>query len=129
MSNQTLRPRGQILGAVLALCLTSFAGAQEVPASVTAAIKKAEAGIAWIIRQPDDKRTFDNTLGAMDRIQARMNRETNLTVFMQFVSPDAATRDAARAGDEAISSWGIALSKNEAMFKAMKAYENASCPV
>lgn len=122
MSNQTLRPRGHILGAVLALCLTSFAGAQEVPASVTAAIKKAEAGIAWIIRQPDDKRTFDNTLGAMDRIQARMNRETNLTVFMQFVSPDAATRDAARAGDEAISNWGIALSKNEAMFKALKAY-------
>ena len=124
MSKHFFRLRGSILGAALILCLAVTAPAQDVPANIAAALKKADTGIAWIIRQPNAKRTFDNTLGAVDRISARLDRDTSLTVFMQFVSPDATTRDAARAGDEAVSNWAIALGKNEGLYKAVKAYAN-----
>lgn len=128
MVNKLVSVRRALVAAALMHATLAFAvepaGSQDtgVPPNVTAALKKADAGVQWISSLPASKRNFDNTLGALDRVIARLDRETSLTLFMQFVSPDAATREAARAGDEAVSNWGIALGKNEVLYKAVKAY-------
>jgi len=109
----------------LGLCaaLSCFAAAQDnVPASVTAALKKADDAVAKIVAIPDGSRTFLNTVGAMDDIATQLDTDTAVTVFMQFVSSDPAERDAARAADEAISDWQTHLLKRADLFAAVNAY-------
>lgn len=101
---------------------TAAAFAQTVPANVTAALKDADAGIAKIVALPAASRNFDNTLGALDAISARVDIDTSLTLFMSYVSPDAKVREGARAAEEAVSNWGIALGKREDLYKVIKAY-------
>lgn len=102
--------------------MAAAAFAQEVPANVVAALKKADAAVAKIIAIPDGERNFDNTIGALDDISTQLDTDTSLTLFMQFVSTDAKVRDGARAAEEAVSNWGIDLGKREDLFRAVKAY-------
>lgn len=102
--------------------MAAAAFAQEVPANVVAAHKKADAAVAKIIAIPDGERNFDNTIGALDDISTQLDTDTSLTLFMQFVSTDAKVRDGARAAEEAVSNWGIDLGKREDLFRAVKAY-------
>jgi len=95
-----------------------------VPDSVIQALKKADAAVAKIIAVPDKERTFANTLGAIDDMSVRLDDDTTLTIFMENVSTDAKERDAARAAEEAVSNWQIALGKREDLYKAVKAYAN-----
>ena len=109
--------------AFLALLATAAASAQApVPANVRASIAKADAAVARLVAIPDGKRTFENTVLALDNLGDDLNTETSMTLFLSNVSPDAATRDAARAGEEALNDWAVAIGKNEAVFKAVKAY-------
>ncbi len=107
----------------LALVLApGFAAAQEVPPSVTAAIAHAEAAIAKIVAVPASERTFENTLGALDDMSARLDDETSLMTFLNNVSPDAKVRASSRAAEEVIGNFGIALGKREDLYNAIKAY-------
>jgi thimet oligopeptidase len=106
----------------LAALIATFAAAQDVPQNIKDALKRADDAIAKIIAVPDGQRTFDNTMGAFDDLSTRLDTDTSLFVFMQFVSNDAKVRDQARAADEAISSWNIDVGKREDLFKAIKAY-------
>lgn len=106
----------------LALC-GAFAHAQDlVPDKIKAAVKKADDAVAAIIAIPNDKRSFDNTIGALDDINVRLDDDTSLFIFQQYVSTDAKERDDARAADEYVSNWGIQLGKREDLYKAVKAY-------
>lgn len=96
--------------------------AQEVPKLITDAINRADEKIARIVSIPDNLRTFDNTLGAMDEVSAQLDIDTSLLIFQQFVSTKASERDEARAADEAVSNWAIELSKREDLYEAIKAY-------
>lgn len=107
---------------VVAAALAAIARPQDIPQPIKDAIAAANAEVAKIIAVPDGQRTFENTLGALDAAQVRFDNATSLTVFMQFVSTDAAERDAARAADEAVSGWYVELGKNEALYKAVKAF-------
>lgn len=104
------------------LWLAAFSVAQEVPQAIRDALKKADAAVAKILAVPSGQRTYENTVGALDDLQVVLDNETSLTAFMQYVSPDAKTRDEARLADEAISNWYIDLGKNEALFKALQAF-------
>jgi thimet oligopeptidase len=107
----------------LALLVASSAFAQApVPPNVTAAIAKADAAVARLIAIPAGQRTFENTVLALDNLTDDLNTETSMTIFLSNVSPDAVTRDGARAGEDALNDWTIALGKNEAVFKAVKAF-------
>lgn len=110
-----------LIGAI-ALLATSFSVAQDVPAKITDAIKKADAGIAKIVAVPEGQRTFENTLVALDDVTTQLDTDTALFVFQQYVSTDANERDAARAADEALSNWGVALFKREDLYKAIKGF-------
>ncbi|HZH99007.1 MAG TPA: M3 family metallopeptidase, partial [Fimbriimonadaceae bacterium] len=99
-----------------------MAPAQDVPPQVQAALKRADAEVAKITAVPKNKRTFENTLGALDDLSVRLDNETALITFMQFVSTDAKEREMSRNADEAISNWAVELGKNEKLYNAVKQY-------
>lgn len=107
--------------ATLAFLVATAVQAQ-VPANVQSAIAKADAAVARLVAIPDGQRTFENTILALDNLTDDLNTETSMTIFLSNVSPDAAVRESSRAGEEALNDWAIALGKNEAVYKAVKAY-------
>jgi len=90
------------------------------------ALDEANARIANIIAIPDSQRTFENTVLAMDDINAHFDRAGNLMAFMGYVHPDAAMRKAGRAREEAWTNWSIDLGKNEALYAAIKTYADTN---
>ncbi len=94
----------------------------DVPANVTQALAKAEASVQAIVKVPNEQRTFDNTLGAIDDISVNLDNETSLTIFMQYVSGDAKERQDSRDAEEALSNYLIELGKREDLYNAVKVY-------
>ncbi|RYG18988.1 hypothetical protein EON82_21990, partial [bacterium] len=109
--------------ALLAFLFTNAAFAQApVPANVEAAIKRADAAVAKLVAIPNGQRTFENTVLALDNLTDDLSTATSMTLFLANVSPEANVREGARAGEEAINNWYIALGKNEAVYKAVQGY-------
>ncbi len=111
-----------ILSGILAI---ACAFAQDVPEDIKAALKRADDGVAKIIAVPKAERNFDNTLGALDAINVRLDDDTSLFIFMQNVSPDASVRDQSRAADELVTNWAIDLGKREDLYNAIKEYADS----
>lgn len=107
---------------LFAIGLIASANAQEAPDHVKRALAAANEGIAKIIAIPDAQRSFENTLGALDAINNELEKATNMTLFMQYVSPDSKLRDESRAAEIAVTDWGIEVSKREDLYRAIKAY-------
>ena len=89
---------------------------------VAAALARADEAVTAIVSVPDGQRTFQNTVGAIDDLVARIELDTNMTMFMTYVSTDAAQREAGRKATEAVESWLIDLLKREDLYSAVKAY-------
>ena len=95
---------------------------EELTIRVEEAFTQADLEIAEIIAIPDDQRTFENTVGALDDMMARLDEASNLAVFMSYVHPDPAIREAASGGEQMWSDWSIDFSKNIDLYNAVKAY-------
>jgi thimet oligopeptidase len=109
--------------ATLACVLAPVQGpAQAVPQSIKDALKRADAAVAQIVKVPAGKRTFANTIGALDDISVRLDNDTSLFLFMQNVSTDENVRESSRAAEELVTNWAINLGKREDLYKAVKAY-------
>lgn len=108
-----------------ALGIMAIAGAQGVPQKIQDAVKRADEAVAKIIAVPDAQRNFDNTLGALDDLSVRLDTETSMTMFQQYVSTNAQERDDARAAEEFVTNWSIELGKREDLYKAIKAYADS----
>ena len=98
----------------------------ELTARVEAAFAGADAEIAQIVAIDDQQRTYENTIGAIDDMMARLDGASNLAVFMAYVHPDASIREAAQAGEQLWSDWSIDFSSNEDLYKAVKAFADTS---
>jgi thimet oligopeptidase len=120
--NDRLSKLGRLTSALALGALAMVASAQEVPSEVKAAIVRADEAVAKIIAIPSGQRTFDNTVGALDDLVSRLDSETGLALFMQYVSSSEKERADSRAAEEAYTAWSIALGKNEELYKAVKAY-------
>ena len=94
----------------------------ELTERVEAAFAAADVEIAQIIAIDDQQRTYENTIGAIDDMMARLDGASNLAVFMAYVHPDAAIREAAQAGEQLWSDWSIDFSSNEDLYKAVKVF-------
>src|SRR5512141_2210937 len=66
-------------------CMVAHAQDQ-APDVVKAALKKADDSVAAIVAIPDAKRTFENTVLAFDDMQTRLEDDTSMFLFMQYVS-------------------------------------------
>lgn len=94
---------------------------KELTRRFDAATAAANARIEAIIAIPDSARTFENTILAMDDINAHFDRDGNLLAFMGYVHPDAAMREAARECEKMWTNWYIDVGKNEELYRAVKA--------
>ncbi|HYE61957.1 MAG TPA: M3 family metallopeptidase [Phycisphaerales bacterium] len=94
--------------------------------NVDPAFKRADDAVKAIVSVPDARRTFENTIGAIDDLLARLEDETSMVQFMGYVHPDAAIRDQAQAAEERYGNWLIDLGKREDLYKAVQAYAQSS---
>lgn len=90
--------------------------------NVDAAFKRADDAVAAIVAVPAGKRSFENTVGAIDDLLARLEDDTSLVQFMGYVHQDAAIREAGQAAEERYGNWLIDLGKREDLYKAVQAY-------
>jgi thimet oligopeptidase len=101
--------------------------AQESPDSPAAeAIEKAETAVAQIVAVSDGERTFDNTIGAIDDLLAQLELDTNMMMFMAYVSTDAAERERGTRAEEDVTNWLIELGKREDLYDAVRAYADSN---
>ncbi len=99
---------------------------EELTSRFDKAMDAANTRVDAIIAVPDSQRTFENTILAMDDINAHFDRDGNLLAFMGYVHPDAAMREAARGREEIWTNWYIDVGKNEHLYHAIKAYADTN---
>jgi thimet oligopeptidase len=99
---------------------------EELTARVEQAFANADVEITEIIAVPDNQRTFENTIGALDDMMARLDDASNMAVFMSYVHPDAAIREAAQGGKQLWSDWSIDFATNLDLYNAVKAYADTN---
>ena len=85
-------------------------------------LRRAEAAVRAVVAVPDGERTYENTLLAIDDLSAQLELDTNMTMFLAYVSPDAATRERGRVAEEHWTNWMIDLSTYEPLYQAVKDY-------
>jgi len=95
---------------------------EELTARFDAAMQEADDRVEAIVAVPDAERTYANTIGAMDDINAHFDRDGNMLAFMGHVHPDAAMRDAARDLERRWTNWYVDIGKNEDLYRAVLAY-------
>ena len=116
--------------ATLTLCMTATTFADriipatpdELTAKVEQAFTNADIEIAEIIAVPTNQRTFQNTLGALDDMMARLDGDSNMMAFMAYVHPDASIREAAQGAKQLWSTWSIDFATNVELYTAIKSY-------
>ncbi len=112
----------------LALAALTTAGAfgQNASPVVQKAIANANKAVNAIVATPKAKRSFANTLSAIDDLSVRLETDTNMQLFMQYVHPDPKVREQSRMDEEILSSWYIDLSKREDLYNAVKSYASTN---
>jgi thimet oligopeptidase len=90
------------------------------------ALARAERSVDRIVSISDDRRTFENTVGAIDDLITGLELDANMTMFMPYVSTDAAERDAGEQAEQDYSNWLIDLGKREDLYHAVKAYADTN---
>ena len=112
------------------MILSAFASTtlSEIPedSPVRGALQRAETAVARIESIRDRDRTFENTLGALDDMHARLEMDTNMIMFMPYVSTDPDERDAGSRAEEDVANWLIDLDTREKLYDAVRAYAETS---
>ena len=111
-----------VLVVAVSVCETArvHALAADPSSPIAEAINRADAGIAAILAVPENGRTYENTVLALDDVLARFDTDCGMTLFMQYVSTDKAERERSSLAEQHYNNWLIDLSKNEAVYAAMK---------
>ena len=97
--------------------------AQDEPSPIAAQVEAAAAALQAIVDVPDGERTYENTLLAVDDVQARMFVDTRMTGFMAQVSTDPAERALGRRVSAEVSNWFDELYQREDVYRALVAYD------
>ena len=110
--------------ALLAVGLVAASALADIPedSPVAEALRRAEASVVDIVKISADQRTFDNTIGALDDIQAQLELDTNMVQFLAYVSTDRIEREQGRQATQDVEAWLIDVSKREDLYHAVKAY-------
>lgn len=111
-------------GSVALLALATFGFGQGNLETVKKALKDADASINAIVNV-SGKRTWENTILALDNLSTKLDNDTSLFLFMQYVSQDAGQRDDSREGEELVSNWQSAAFRREDLYKAVKEFADS----
>ncbi|MEE8469636.1 MAG: M3 family metallopeptidase [Planctomycetota bacterium] len=109
---------------LLALLVSTARGqTQEDDSPIAAALERANATLDEIAAVPTARRNYQNTVLAMDDVQARVFMEARMTGFLAQVSTDP---DERARGDRAalhLSNWYSELYKREDLYRALVDFE------
>ncbi|MBT8485670.1 MAG: Zn-dependent oligopeptidase [Phycisphaerae bacterium] len=113
-----------LAGLMLALSSVAVAQSSTIPpdSPAAAALRRAEASVQNILSVPNSQRNFQNTIGAIDDLLARIELDTNMTMFLAYVSTDAAERERGQQAEQDVTNWLIDLAKREDLYRAVQAY-------
>ena len=100
----------------------------EIPqdSPVRGALQRAESAVARIEAIPNRDRTFKNTIGALDDMRAGLEMDTNMIMFMPYVSTDPDERDAGERAEQDVANWLIDLEKRQTLYDGIRAYAETS---
>ncbi len=100
----------------------------EIPqdSPVRGALQRAERAVASIEAIPNRDRTFENTIGALDDMRAGLEMDTNMIMFMPYVSTDPDERDAGERAEQDVANWLIDLEKRQTLYDGIRAYAETS---
>jgi len=84
---------------------------------------EANAAIERIAMRPASERTFENSVLAVDDIQAGAFMGARMTAFMASVSTDAAERELGRTASSDLSGWFDELYKHEGLYQVLESFE------
>lgn len=121
--------RACLLAILLWSGVSSVAFGREQPpeaSPVAAQLAAADAAVAAIIAVPDAQRTYENTLLALDDVQARLYTDTAILQFLQYVSPDASIRAAGERATQEVTDYLIVMGKREDVYNAVNAYASTN---
>ena len=96
--------------------------AADIPEATDLAIEKAQVMLDAILAIEDDKRTFSNTIVAMDDISYEMGKVWSPVYLMGSVHPDEDVRNNADSAIIKFSRWSTDFSLNEDLFKAVESF-------
>lgn len=110
--------------ATMGVLMTAPALAGDIPADspIGPALKKAEVAVSAIVATPNDKRAWENTLGALDDLYAQLEIDCNFTMFLAYVSTNKAEREAGQLAEQQFNDWLIDLRQREDLHQAIKAF-------
>jgi len=84
-------------------------------------MKEADKSYDKIADMSDSKRTFANTVKAMEWVSSHANEQVNAPLFLKYVSADEKIRAAGDSLEVAYSRWGIKTAGREDLYNALKA--------
>jgi len=87
-----------------------------------AAMRACDEGIEAIVAVADGRRTFANTLLALEEAVEPVSQASGQYAFMAYVSADDALRTAAREWDEKLDKYMVGLSFRLDLYAAIKAF-------
>ncbi|WP_400193639.1 M3 family metallopeptidase [Hymenobacter sp. B81] len=94
----------------------------DVKRTAELAVFEAKASLAAIYLVPAGKRTFTNTLLALDNLSARLGQAGGSINILANASPDSAIRNQAQRSIAELSRYGNQLELDEQLYKAVKDY-------
>ncbi len=106
--------------------LALSAVAQDDDSPIAAQIARANAALDEIANRPVAERTFENTVRAIDDVQARFFIDARMPGFMAQVSTDADERATGREAAADMSNWFDRLYQREDLYDAVRAFDRAS---
>ncbi|MEM7310329.1 MAG: M3 family metallopeptidase [Planctomycetota bacterium] len=110
-----------LLSALAPVALAAAPLAQDQdPSPIEAALARADAALEAIASRPAEERTFDNTVRAVDDVQASFFEEARMPGFLAQVSTDPDERAVGRRASADMGNWFDKLYQNEALYLAVK---------
>jgi len=92
---------------------------QDSPSPIQGALDRADARLQQLLEIPDAERTFDNTVRALDDLQASFFMDGRMKSFLAQVSTDPDERAAGRQASADFGNWFDKLYQNEDVFHAL----------
>lgn len=106
-----------------ALLLVGPLASQDGPSPIADQLAAAEATIEAIVSRPEAERTFENTVRAVDDLQARTFMDSRMTAFLASVSTDAEERERGRRASQDLSDWFDELYKRRDLYLVLESFE------
>ncbi|MBI5208468.1 MAG: Zn-dependent oligopeptidase [Elusimicrobia bacterium] len=95
---------------------------KDIESGASAAIARAKARCRALADLPAGRRTFENTVMELDRLQDDLSTELAARAFLQHVSPDEDVRKASRGCDASVDKFFVDLWSREDLYRAVQDY-------